>query len=57
MVNSNNIHVMCSEGRWLVMQEGINDPINVADNVSAAIVKARAARKGDADIIVHNRQM
>ena len=55
MVNSNNIHVKCSGDKWVIMQEGQDDVIHVADSISAAVKSARAARKGDAAIIVHNR--
>jgi hypothetical protein len=57
MVKGKDIHVISSEGRWLIMQEGNNDIIHIADSVGAAINKAReAARMNDSAIVVHNRQ-
>lgn len=55
MVNSNNIHVKCTGDKWVIMQEGNDDVLHIADSISAAVMSARAARKGDAAIIVHNK--
>lgn len=52
-----DIHVISSEGRWVIMQEGSNDFIHITDSVNAAMSKAReAARINDSAIVIHNRQ-
>ena len=57
MTQGKDIHVISSEGRWVIMQEGSNDFIHIADTVGAAISKAReAARRNDSAIIVHRQQ-